>query len=1084
MNIFKNKFLIKLIATLCLFLALISFGAPTTVHADPGDDDDGWGGVLITPVVKLLTAFGDGVMELLHSSVQSQKLSMIKIDGSADWTNILGFFGAALVTILVAAAVIAATVALGGAAAFIAAKIGLEVAFGTTISLGLVATAGVTGILAGTAVYDGWIPDDIYLPAFSVTAEEIFSNEILLFDINFFDIDESDPDSYSKEVATGSVSVDEKYDVNMTIYYGKFDHVTAMQTITEDELSGFDIILGPNQILGNRTNLYSLLIKDEFKDHANGKPISIQKLKEYMQGNAEEAGKLETLNTIISKANEALGTTSIIDNSQIYITVKENGDNKKCWLGVTVGSPQTGGPKHVVIFLDVTDTNTTESTVVTQTVYSTAYQLHGVVSKWYYILRNLALLVLMVVLIYTGIRIVLASTAGDKAKYKERLIDWIVAMCLLFVMNYIMIFAVELVDRITDLVKDASGTNGNFTLINLTDEQSKNAKSIFEDDEYGKMLVEKGVANLSSDGKQLIWMSDLAGLFRLQSQLTNEGSGKWVGYSFSYVVLVLFTLFFAWTYLKRIVYMAFLTMIAPLVAMTYPIDKISDGKAQAFNSWLKEYIFNLLIQPMHLLLYSVLVSSAFQLASDSAIYALVALGFMLPAEKLIRKFFGFEKASTPGLLGGAAGAALAMTGINKLLGHRPRGGSSGGKSSGGNESKDSAKINFKSKDAVSGMKGIAGHPTEDGQIQDSEDSNIRTNEPETEERGNPRINPSRADEHSSLAEDIFEDMYGPDPNVSRATDDHSALAEDIFEDMYGQKPNEPTQNEQPKQEMPEINIAEQLQKQRNEQEWNEFNKERLKKFDMGRHINGTIASSGAYYRALGKRIGDKIQNGHPVRALARGAAGLAGAATFGAAGLAMGVVSGDPSKAFQYASAGALGGHKLASSTVGALQKATSVDEDYLKEQYELSAYGNEYKNYILEQEKQKMQENEKYINYLQKTMSLSRGQAENVLKTTGSKCFDAGITNVEDIATIHKMTEGKDGISINEAIGAKKFNDLLPSDVSKMSSKKRGEYITTWTEDYKKAGYGSKSGDWAQKSMDYAIKFADTQSSLKKSQV
>ena len=47
-------------------------------------------------------------------------------------------------------------------------------------------------------------------------------------------------------------------------------------------------------------------------------------------------------------------------------------------------------------------------------------------------------------------------------------------------------------------------------------------------------------------------------------------------------------------------------MIAPFVALTYPIDKLNDGQAQGFNKWLKEYIFNLLIQPMHLLLYTIL----------------------------------------------------------------------------------------------------------------------------------------------------------------------------------------------------------------------------------------------------------------------------------------------------------------------------------------------------------------------------------------------------------------------------------------------------------------------------------------------
>lgn len=47
--------------------------------------------------------------------------------------------------------------------------------------------------------------------------------------------------------------------------------------------------------------------------------------------------------------------------------------------------------------------------------------------------------------------------------------------------------------------------------------------------------------------------------------------------------------------------LAFLTIIAPLMAMTYPLDKLQDGSAQGFNTWLKEYIFNLLIQPVHLI---------------------------------------------------------------------------------------------------------------------------------------------------------------------------------------------------------------------------------------------------------------------------------------------------------------------------------------------------------------------------------------------------------------------------------------------------------------------------------------------------
>jgi hypothetical protein len=155
------------------------------------------------------------------------------------------------------------------------------------------------------------------------------------------------------------------------------------------------------------------------------------------------------------------------------------------------------------------------------------------------------------------------------------------------------------------------------------------------------------------------------GYVRIMMQ-TNKGTSEFIGLVICYLILVIFTVMFTFTYLKRVLYMAFLTLIAPLVALTYPIDKIGDGQAQGFNKWIKEYIFNLLIQPMHLILYYILISSVFSLAGTNVIYSIVALGFMIPAEKLLRSLFGFEKAQTPPALGGPTGTALAMGALNKL----------------------------------------------------------------------------------------------------------------------------------------------------------------------------------------------------------------------------------------------------------------------------------------------------------------------------------------------------------------------------------------------------------------------------------
>ena len=101
-----------------------------------------------------------------------------------------------------------------------------------------------------------------------------------------------------------------------------------------------------------------------------------------------------------------------------------------------------------------------------------------------------------------------------------------------------------------------------------------------------------------------------------------------------YVALVILTCVFTFQYLKRVLYMAFLTMVAPLIALTYPIDKIKDGQAQAFGMWLREYIFNALIQPIHLLLYSMLVGSAMDLVEVNPIYAIVAICFIV---KILKK---------------------------------------------------------------------------------------------------------------------------------------------------------------------------------------------------------------------------------------------------------------------------------------------------------------------------------------------------------------------------------------------------------------------------------------------------------------
>ena len=308
------------------------------------------------------------------------------------------------------------------------------------------------------------------------------------------------------------------------------------------------------------------------------------------------------------------------------------------------------------------ETTVTQTDGTTTTIYNSAGVLSPQISKWYVALRNLVLVGLMIVLLYIGIRIVISSAAEEKAKYKENLKDWLIAVVLVVFMHYIMAFAITATQYVIDML------NKNTEIIQFPlAEDTVNAveKSVNEAQGTTDFKIEK-----SSDGNYYYY-TNLMGYARLMAQ-TDSGSGQFtwnqIGYTIVFLVLVVYTVMFLIIYLKRVIYMAFLTMIAPLVALTYPIDKISDGQAQAFNMWLKEYVYNLLLQPFHLLLYTMLIGSAMELASSNMIYTLVALGFLMPAEKLLRRFFGFDqKAPEAGsIVGGVVGGSMAMSAINSM----------------------------------------------------------------------------------------------------------------------------------------------------------------------------------------------------------------------------------------------------------------------------------------------------------------------------------------------------------------------------------------------------------------------------------
>ena len=180
------------------------------------------------------------------------------------------------------------------------------------------------------------------------------------------------------------------------------------------------------------------------------------------------------------------------------------------------------------------------STEAKEQAQSSASSISSVIAKWYKGFRNLAIVGLLSVLVYLGIRILISTAATDKAKSKESLQDWLVALCLVFVIHFIMSGILMLSDKVTELL---TGSDNSWYQVTAT----------------------------SENGDSKTFNTNLTGLIRLKSQ--GEAWPDATAYAIMYLVIVCYTAMFTFMYFKRFLYIAFLTMIAPLVALTYPIDK-------------------------------------------------------------------------------------------------------------------------------------------------------------------------------------------------------------------------------------------------------------------------------------------------------------------------------------------------------------------------------------------------------------------------------------------------------------------------------------------------------------------------------
>ena len=640
MKFFTNKSIWSKIILVLAFILLFQFILSNQVVLA----DDGTGSaiesILIKPIISLFVGLGDAAMGLMHSTIMGQDASIVPIDLTADWFDLFAQVVRIVLGVVLAVIAVAIAYVTAGGGLPVAAMVGKA-------AVTLIATVVITNVPIVSDVINEGLADELNEAGVKVSISA-YSEEALpaTLELPLY--------TYSaEEIFKGKILL---FDVNFFSNDGRHTIYEKIENVQGTNNGGHH---NPTNTDPDGDGVNEI---DE-----NGNPI----IPELSQENNKENN---------DKNNNEEAKSEPVVTGYYYIDYVEDENGNKVKMEIPTSKQNL------------------------------AVELGSTISKWYVALRNICLVLMMIVLLYVGIRMMLSTLASDKAKYRQLLQDWLMGMLLLFMLHYLMAFSVAIVEDLTNVV--STSLDKNMVLDFIPNDSNDKLRDYVEDEnganslELKQMAVnEKGEAlydeagnrtDASDDTFYLAYTGNYLGHARIRLQMADD-TAESIGYGILFVIMVLLTGYFTFVYLKRSIYLIFLTLIAPLVALTYPIDRMNDGSAQGFNRWFKEYIFNLLLQPLHLLLYFILVGTAFDLASQNYIYTTVAIAFMIPAEKLLRSLFGFEKAQTSGMLSAAAGGALAMTAIKSLgnLGRRRMHGEPKGRLESGNQTDDdNGKINF------------------------------------------------------------------------------------------------------------------------------------------------------------------------------------------------------------------------------------------------------------------------------------------------------------------------------------------------------------------------------------------------------
>ena len=255
-----------------------------------------------------------------------------------------------------------------------------------------------------------------------------------------------------------------------------------------------------------------------------------------------------------------------------------------------------------ILDVDIFDVDLSDyegSEIITVSEDSVIYKLRENIAIWYYAIRSVSLVSMVIVLIYLGIRLAISTTAGTKAKYKGMLSAWVTSFIIIFFIHYFMIAVIEVNDVLLDVFK----------------------------------------------AEEIKYTGGLSMFDTIRTRAYSIKLSEGIPATIMYMVLIYYLIRFLFIYVKRYFTVNILALMGPIMGIKYAIDKINKGKSGTMGTWMYDFALNVLIQSVHAIIYTIFMAIAFEVGMESIpgfILALFILNFIFDAEKIFLNVFKFD----------------------------------------------------------------------------------------------------------------------------------------------------------------------------------------------------------------------------------------------------------------------------------------------------------------------------------------------------------------------------------------------------------------------------------------------------------